>query len=504
MDLTTITRIVEQDIQMDTEALSKQASQVRILVVDDEPRIRNACRQILLEQGFEVALAPDGKEGLRMIRREHYDIILVDLMMPVLSGFEVLSQVKKNHPDTVIIVITGYATVEHSITAMKQGAFDFIPKPFTPDQLRVIVAKAIQYNRALQDIAETNTRLKVMVNRLTDGVLATDSEKRVVLANPAFLHMTGYHGQYVIGRRIDDIQVGTQLRDMIDRALAMAGDTVGEITEEITFGDDQNIKHYKAKSSPFPGRSGFNIGTITVLNDITAQKEIEQMKSDFVSMVSHEVRSPMNSLLMQLKVILDGLAGDVSAKQREILERSSGKILALSNMVSELLDLARIESGLVTSEKTMIDVGRLLNDQVTFHTPGAREKDITIELVADETLPPLLANQQSMDEVMTNLITNAIKYSPEKSSITVSAEVSNEYLSLSVRDNGFGIPPEDMDNIFNRFYRVKDNNTRTIHGTGLGLAIVKNIVEAHHGSLNVSSTPRTGSTFTVLLPLTDT
>lgn len=494
---------MEQEIQMGTDVVSRQAGRVRILVVDDEPRIRDACRQILLEQGFEVDLAPDGKEGLQRIQKEHYDIILVDLMMPVLSGFEVLSHVKKHHPDTVLIVITGYATVEHSITAMKQGAFDFIPKPFTPDQLRVIVAKAIQYNRALQDIAETNTRLKVMVNRLTDGVLATDCEKRVVLANPAFLHMTGYHGQYIIGRNIDDIRVGTQLRDMIDRALAMPGDTLAEITEEITYGDDQNSKHYRAKSAPFPGRSGFNIGTITVLNDITAQKEIEQMKSDFVSMVSHEVRSPMNSLLMQIKVILDGLAGDVTEKQREILERSSGKILALSDMVSELLDLARIEAGLITSEKTTIDIGRLLSDQVTFHTPGAREKDISIQLTMDGVLPPLLANQQSMDEVLTNLITNAIKYSPVHSSITVSAGVNHEYVSISIEDDGFGIPPDDLDNIFNRFYRVKDDNTRTIHGTGLGLAIVKNIVEAHQGSLKVTSTPGTGSTFTVLLPLTD-
>ncbi|MBE0583727.1 MAG: response regulator, partial [Desulfofustis sp.] len=127
----------------------------KILVVDDEPRIRDACRMVLSEEGFEVALAADGQEGVQMIREEHFDVILVDLMMPVLSGFEVLSYVRESHPDTVVIVITGYATLEHSINAMKRGAFDFIPKPFTPDQLRAVVAKAIRYNRALQDIADT-------------------------------------------------------------------------------------------------------------------------------------------------------------------------------------------------------------------------------------------------------------------------------------------------------------------------------------------------------------
>lgn len=481
----------------------EQISRLKILVVDDEPRIRDACQMVLSEEGFEVALAADGEQGLQMIEKEHFDIILVDLMMPVLSGFEVLSHVKKHHPDTVVIVITGYATLDHSVRAMKKGAFDFIPKPFTPDQLRAVVAKAIKYNRALQDIAETNSRLRVMVNRLTDGVMASDSDKRVVLANPAFLHMIGYHGEAVLGRSIEDIKVGEQLRDMIDRALAMPVDACAEITEEITWENGDTKRIFNVKCAPFPGRAGFNIGTITVLNDITALKEMEQMKSDFVSMVSHEVRSPMNSLLMQIKVILDGLAGDVTDKQREILERASGKILGLSDMVSELLDLSRIESGLISSEKEAVDIAGLLAEQVAFHSPGAVEKSIILDLQVAGELPPVLANLRSMEEVLTNLITNAIKYSPENSHVTISAMVENEYVSVSVQDTGYGIPEEDLDNVFNRFYRVKDANTRTILGTGLGLALVKSIIEAHHGSIKVTSIIGTGSTFTVLLPIVD-
>jgi len=488
---------------MTNDVTQVHVGRVKILVVDDEPRIRDACQMVLSEEGFEVALAADGEQGLQMIGEEHFDIVLVDLMMPVLSGFEVLSHVKKNHPDTVVIVITGYATLEHSVRAMKKGAFDFIPKPFTPDQLRAVVTKAIKYNQALQDIADTNSRLRVMVNRLTDGVMASDSDNHVVLANPAFLHMIGYHGEAVLGLSIEDIKVGEQLRNMIDRALVMASDKCTEITEEMTWGSGDTKRIFNAKCAPFPGRSGVNIGTITVLNDITALKEMEQMKSDFVSMVSHEVRSPMNSLLMQIKVILDGLAGDVTDKQREILGRASGKILGLSNMVSELLDLSRIESGLISSEKEAVDMASLLAEQIDFHNPGAAEKNISLDLQVAGELPPVLANPRSMEEVLTNLITNAIKYSQENSSVIVSALVENEYISISVQDNGYGIPAEDLDNVFNRFYRVKDKNTRTIIGTGLGLALVKSIVEAHHGTIKVTSTLGVGSTFTVLLPLAD-
>jgi len=480
----------------------KLNSLLKILVIDDEPRIRDGCQMVLSEEGFKVALASDGNEGVQMIQEQHYDIILVDLMMPGLSGLEVLSLVKERHPDTVVIVITGYATLEHSISAMKRGAFDFIPKPFTPDQLRAVVAKAIKFNRALQDIAETNSRLKVMVNRLSDGVMTCDREKKVVLANPAFLHMIGYHGEEVLGRSIDDIEVGEQLRSMIDEALVMPPESLTELTEEICWQDGENRKYYNAKCVPFPGRGGSNIGTITVLNDITPLKEIEQMKSDFVSMVSHEVRSPMNSLLMQIKVILDGLAGDVTDKQKEILGRASEKILGLTNMVSELLDLSRIESGLISSEKVAVDMRELLEDQVIFHRPGAAEKNSTLELDIAGALPPVLANQRSMEEVVTNLITNAIKYSPEKSAVRISASLENEYIKLGIEDTGFGIPEEDLERIFDRFYRVKDGNTRAMIGTGLGLSIVKSIIEAHHGTIRVESSLGRGSTFTVLLPVT--
>ncbi len=474
----------------------------RILVVDDEPRIRDACQMVLEEMGFEVALASDGEQGLAKIKERHFDIILADLMMPVLSGFDLLSQVREHHPDTVVIVITGYATVEHSIEAMKKGAFDFIPKPFTPDQLRAVVSKAIMYTRALQDITDTKSRLRVMVNRLMDGVMTTDNEKRLVLANPAFLNMIGYYGGSVLGCGVREIVQSEPLARMIEQALAMPPDTFTEIVQELSFDgqDGQNERILSVRCAPFRGRTGLNLGTITVLHDITAIKKIERMKSDFVSMVSHEIRSPMNSLLMQMKVILDGLAGEVTDKQREILERASGKIHNLTNMVSELLDLARIEAGLVTNEKETIQIQALLDEQVAFHRAAAEAKNIRLHLEDLPALPTIQANPQGMEEVFTNLITNAIKYSPKDGQISLSATIENDYVAITVRDTGFGIPEEDLEEVFTRFYRVKDSNTRTIHGTGLGLAIVKSIVNAHHGSIKVESKLGQGTAFTVLLP----
>lgn len=471
-----------------------------ILVIDDEARIRDACVIVLSEKGFHVAAAPDGQEGLRMIKEKHYDIVLVDLMMPNISGFDVVAEVRSHHPDTVVIVITGYATLEHSIEAMKKGAFDFIPKPFTPDQLRAVVDKSLRYTMALQDITESKSRLRVLVNRLKEGVMTTDVKKLIVQANPAFLEMIGYHGEEAVGKHVADLIQDEKLLGIIEQALVMPSNTFAEITHEISFIDDGEEKFYSARCTPFRGRLNENIGTITVLHDITADKKMDRMKSDFISMVSHEIRSPMNSLLMQLKIILDGLAGDVTAKQQEILQRASEKILNLNNMVTELLDLSRIESGLIDHEKEMVDLAALLADQQVFHTPYAREKDIAIALDCPAKLPPLLANRQNLEEVFANLITNAIKYSPAGGSIAIRATLDGKALRTEIRDTGFGIGPEDLEKIFIRFYRVKDANTREIHGTGLGLAIVKSIVESHQGNISVASELGRGTTFTVWLP----
>jgi len=473
-----------------------------ILVIDDEERVREGCRKVLAREGYEVTIAESGEIGLKMIERRHYDIILLDLMMPSLSGFDVLAHVKTLHPDTVIIVISGYATVENSIEAMKRGAFDFIPKPFSPEQLRVLTKKAIEYTRAMQDIADEKSRMRVLINRLTDGVMATDSQKRLVLANPAFLRMTGCREVQAVGRPVSEVIHYEQLEKLIDRALAISGDELVELTEEICCEAEagQPGPILNARCIPYIDRAGRNVGTITVLHDITTLKRMDQIKSEFVSMVSHEIRSPLNSVLAQIKVILDGLAGEVTPRQQEILGRASEKVKSLVSLSSELLDLARIESGLINQEKEQLNLSDILGDQVAFHAAKAQAKGISLTLEPLPKLAPVFVDRRNMEEVFSNLISNAINYTPEGGKVVVSAAMESGYLRASVSDNGIGMAPDDLGHIFNRFYRIKNDQTRFIIGTGLGLAIVKSIVEAHNGFIRVESEPDHGSTFHVYIP----
>jgi len=473
-----------------------------VLVVDDEERIRSGCCRVLSQEGFEVHTAECGEAGLQMIRDRHFDIILLDLMMPSLSGFDVLAQVKSLHPDTVIIVISGYATLEHSIEAMKKGAFDFIPKPFTPEQLRMLVTKALEYTRTLKDIAHEKSRMRVLINRLSDGVMATDNKQEIVLANPAFLRMVGYRGESAVGNRVEQVAGFRRLTEMIDEVLAMPAEEFAELVAELDAGngDGRTETILNARCVPFRDRAGRNVGTITLLQDITAIKRMDQIKSDFVSMVAHEIRNPLNSVLMQLQVVLDGLAGEVSVKQHEILGRVSGKVKDLVTLSSELLDLARIESGLISQEKEQFNLTEIITDQVKFHGTRAEAHAISMKL---EPLPgalPVMANRRNIEEALSNLITNAIKYTPEGGAISVAAAAEGDYVRIEVADTGFGISKEDQEKIFTPFYRARDEKNRFITGTGLGLSIVKSIVDAHNGLIRVESEPGRGSVFRIYLP----
>jgi len=458
---------------------------------------------MLVGEGYEAMGAENAEVGMRMIAETHFDIILLDLMMPGIPGLEALAQIRALHPDTVVIVITGYATLEHSIDAMKKGAFDFIPKPLSPTDLRVVIAKAVEYINTLQDIATEKSRMRVMINHLADGVMTTDNRKRIAQANPAFLKMIGYCGERPIGHPVDQVLPPGTLRRMIDRVLAARADTFVELTEELNAEADEIPEGMTiaARCVPFLDRLGRTLGTITVLHDVTALKQMDQMKSDFVSTVSHEIRSPMAAVLLQLKNVMDGLAGETTPKQREILGRASEKIGGLADLATDLLDLARIESGLIAREREEVQLMNLLEEQVEFHQARAREKSIRLSLNCPTRLPPLKANRFNLEEIFSNLISNAISYTPASGTITLTVGQEDDYVCVRVTDTGIGIAAEHLDRIFDRFYRVKNEQTRYIVGTGLGLPIVKSIVDAHHGQVQVTSRPAHGTTFAIYLPI---
>jgi signal transduction histidine kinase/FixJ family two-component response regulator len=482
-----------------------------ILVVDDERIIRDGCIKILHKEGCAVQAVGSGEEGLNLLQENPFDLLLLDLKMPGLSGMEVLQRVKEGYPGLLVVVITGYATVESAVEAMKAGAYDFIPKPFTPDHLRIVVQRALEKRalereagrlridreKGLREIAHEKSKIRTIIHCMADGVLVTDREGQVVLQNPAGVKMLRMPAPPSFGQPLLHC-VGNDCRKELVEKITQVGAQMGPaVSQEIALEDTILMAHI----APVRSDEGDILGTVTVLRDISMLKAMDRMKSDFVAMVSHELRAPLASVEQQISVILGGILGEVNDRQKEMLGRAKERTHALLSLISDLLDLAKIEAGLVVQYREPVQIAEVLEKAMGILKFQAEAKSLILDISWPSFLPPVMADRRNMEEVFINLLSNGIKYTGEGGWIKVQGYLKGGYLCAEVADNGIGISPEDLPHIFDKFYRVKNAQTRKITGTGLGLPIVKRIVEAHLGFIEAESQPGAGSQFRVYLPL---
>jgi two-component system phosphate regulon sensor histidine kinase PhoR len=490
--------------------------QISILVVDDEQIMRDGCSRILSKDGWSVMTAENGAQGLDQIQKhlEKIDVILLDLMMPGMSGMEVLDQVRGIDPSLLIIVITGYATVESAVEAMKKGAYDFIAKPFTPDQLRLVVRRALERRalqkeaeflrqereRSLRDIATEKSKIKTIINCMGDGVLVCDQEGCVVLSNPAATRMLKTSEASLLGHFLHHCNIHPELSHTIMESLEAKDRPYTSISQELSLGELGEI-YLRAHTAPVRNDLGETMGSVTVLQDISHLKELEKMKSEFIAMVTHELRAPITVVEQQLSVILNKLAGELTGKQEEILLRAKERTKGVLTLIKDLLDLSKIEAGKMVQYKEPLDLRDVVSKVMDLMRTEAEQKKIDLQFSCTPQTRVIHADRNNMEEIFTNLLSNAIKYTPEKGKVWVTLGEESGFVKATVSDNGIGIKREDLPRIFDRFYRVKSAETRQIVGTGLGLSIVKSMVDAHLGSISVESEVGKGSTFTLLFPI---
>ena len=491
------------------------ADQVNILVIDDEQIMRDGCSRILSKDGWSVLTAENGKKGLEEIQGhpEGIDAVLLDLMMPGMSGMEVLDQIRTIDPNLPVIVITGYATVESAVEAMKKGAYDFIPKPFTPDQLRIVVKRALERRflqkeaeflrkereRSLRDIATEKSKIKTIINCMGDGVLVCDRDGCLVLTNPAASRMLKTHEAVLLGNFLYQCNLPAELSKTIQESLEAKDTSYSSVSQELGFGEAEEI-FLRAHTAPVRNDVGETIGSVTVLQDISHLKELDKMKSEFVAMVTHELRAPIAAVEQQLTVILNGMAGEVTEKQEQLLSRAKERTRGLLDLIKDLLDLSKIEAGKMIQYKEPLSLQEVIQRVVDLMRAEAENKKIDLQFSTPSKISFILADRNSMEGIFTNLISNAIKYTPEGRKVWVTLGEDGEFVKATVSDTGIGIKKTDLPRIFDKFYRVKTTETRQIVGTGLGLSIVKSIVDAHLGSISVESEEGGGTTFTVSFP----
>jgi len=356
-----------------------------IVVIDDDEAMRRACQVALRRAGYQVEAYLDGPSGLKRMEESPAAVLIVDLKMPGMSGMDVIARVQQMNVDTVIVVITGFATVGTAVEAMKAGAYDFIPKPFTANELRAIIGRAMERYR-----------------------LSREAKR------------------------------------------------------------------------------------------LRAEKEAQARS--FITFVSHQLQSPLGAVRQYLDVLLHQGGAEMPARQRDWIERCRGKITEMLQIIADWLTLSKVEGGQLATERQPVGWQDLVPVVLDGFTTAAAENQVGLENAVPAELPRVIGDAAALKMVLSNLISNGIKYNRAGGRVRVEGSADPATVSLAVRDTGVGIAPEHQPHVFEEFYRVKDGSTRGTTGTGLGLAICKRIVEELGGQIGLVSTPGEGSTFTVTLP----
>ncbi|HEY3396620.1 MAG TPA: response regulator [Armatimonadota bacterium] len=480
--------------------MSASLEHARILVADDEPGIRSGCRRILESCGASVAVAGTGAEALELLAAEDFDVAIVDLIMPTFGGMELLRRLGEIHSPVVSMVITAHATIDTAIEAIKLGAFDYLPKPFVPAELVVRLERAVAWRR-LRQVAEEHllqldadqSQLHAIVNSLADGVMVINREGQVVLTNPAAREALGLPAEPAAPPPLAELAGCAALSDLVAE-VTRSPHSACAFTGELHCGD----RAYMARVVAIANSREEFLGTATVLRDVTDLLTLQRARSQFVKTVAHELKSPLAAVQGYLKVILSGkeLAPE---KLTEVMTRCSERVEGMVQMVRDLLELSLTEALPERHNETLnlaeVVAAALEQNEHLAESLGVRT--LAPEIPPDLTLE---ADRADMLRILTNLVSNGIKYNRPGGSVTISAAGTDEELTLAVTDTGLGIPAEALPCLGQEFFRLNTPDRRHIVGTGLGLALVRRTLEAYGGHLEVDSTPGAGSTFRLTLP----
>lgn len=368
---------------------------LEVLIVDDEPGIRSGIRRILgnfsvgyafMDEDFDFSLidAGTGEEAIEILNKQKVDVVLLDNKLPGMDGIEVLEYIKNQGFDLAVMMITSYASLDLAIKATRNGAFNFMPKPFTPQELRA----------SIENIAK-HLYLKRMTKKM--------------------------------------------------------------------------------------------------------QAEGKQIRFQFLSVLSHELKSPINAVEGYLKMMQEKQLGETIESYDKMIERSLTRLRGMRNLIMDLLDLTKIESGKKERKLREIELSAIARTAMDTMEPYSIQKNVkmTLKTIGNNYL---LADADEMEIIFNNLVSNAVKYNRDNGKVEILIQDLGKEVLVSVTDTGIGMTEEDMDKIFQDFVRIKNAKTKEITGSGLGLSITKKMVEQHNGTIRVTSVPDEGTTFSVSLP----
>jgi two-component system phosphate regulon sensor histidine kinase PhoR len=487
-----------------------------ILIALSDPAIGYLLGQSALQPaGFNVIFAKDRHDVEEKFMGETPDLVILSETLNDSDGLTLAEHLLQDHPQVPVLFLPYQHSEALAYRALQVGVTGYLTPPAKAAEVLAAIRKGLERRRKLVEWArqegelhaETladyaasaieNARLftqseverkkmETLLTKINEGVMVMDHEQRLLFINPVARHILGIDGRKTIGLKASEV---IQQQDLIEVIFEEKRSLPSQA--EINL-DDGRV--FNAQLTPIP-----EVGLAVTMQDITHLKELDLIKSDFVNSVSHDLRSPLTAILGYIE-LLDRV-GPLNEQQAEFVRRVRLGVNNITTLIDDLLDLGRIEAGF-DSRKEIIAFNNVIQYAVESLKRDAIAKSQKLILDIPANLPHIFGNPLRLRQMVTNLISNAIKYTQEGGRICVRAYVKSDQLILEVSDNGMGITAADQPYIFDKFYRG-ENTLEDIPGTGLGLAIVKSIVNNHQGRIWVESQLWKGSTFTVVLPKTD-
>lgn len=517
-----------------------QLRKAKILLVDDEPRVLLTVTAILEREGYDVVSVPSGDAAICAVRENNYDLVLTDLRMEGVDGLGVLAEVRKQSPNTVTVMMTGYGSVDSALEAVHLGAHEYLLKPVEVSALKLAVERSLERKRLSEidslyrvsrGIAHSHNPREIeseivaaarqilgvahacLIPASREGHLKHDARPLAeVLRDPQTLGKL-HRGEIAVGA--GDHEHAANLPKAFVLVPGMANDRLvcvlcahngGEAYE--FHASAQRFLQGLASQGALALENASLIAELRRNNDDLASanrklKELDLLKSQFLSVATHELRTPLSVILGYNSMLVESLEDRLSEDERETLRESISACKRLIRLVNSMLDITQIESGRMRMNLATTDLRQVVHSTCALFQHEAKVAGLKLHAVVPARLPKILIDSERIEQVLINLLANAIKFTEAPGDITVTVKQINEgdVFQVSVTDTGVGISPADQAAIFDEFAQVRRQVARRQReGTGLGLAIAKRIVEAHDGNISITSAPGQGSTFTFTVP----
>ncbi len=483
-----------------------------VLVVDDERFFQELLVKILGQEGYDVTVAGSGQEALKAFHGGRYRVVVLDLVLPDLTGTDVLTRLREMDQDVAVIMVTAYASLESAIDALKAGAYDYIRKPIVREYLLRSVERAFERQRLtvenrvliqqlkarLEEVKSLGREKEEVFRVLDEGLVVLEDNGKIVNLNPKAEQLLGWQDQPA--SKGGFLPASFPLPEGFLEAVADS--TRQPLRTTVSFknsrSENKDVELVGLSMDLGPDAPRYLLG----MRDITEIKDLERRREEFLSIVTHDLRTPLTSMKGFIELLLNEKheTGETVKNYLRIIDSESDRMIALIN---DLLDLAQIDSDRLKLDLQSIVLSDMLIYGIKSMEGLGKQRDVTLRLSirGDKDSLVFMGDKRRFLQILMNLYSNALRFSPKGGAVDTIAYLENDHVVVEILDEGPGVPCEEMERIFEKYHQVGHPSPERAKGSGLGLAIVRKILELHGGMIRMENREdKQGSRFVMELP----